>query len=57
MLSELLAVAPLRESSRARIDENLTFFEDAVGTCERILHTPIPLPYTRECGLGSGVEG
>eukprot|EP00887_Chlorella_sp_A99_P008252 scaffold12.g8252.t1 len=47
VLSELLAVAPLRESNRSRIDENLTFFEDAVGTCERILRTPIPLSYTR----------
>eukprot|EP00887_Chlorella_sp_A99_P008254 scaffold12.g8254.t1 len=47
VLSELLAMAPLRESNRSRIDQNLTFFEDAVGTCERILRTPIPLSYTR----------
>lgn len=26
-----------------RLDENLTFFEGCVGTCERILRTPIPL--------------
>ncbi len=31
------------------MDENLTFFLDAVGACERILKTPIPLSYTR-CG-------
>ena len=24
-----------------------TFFEDAMGSCERILRTPIPLSYTR----------
>ena len=29
------------------MDENLTFFADAVGACERILKTPIPLSYTR----------
>lgn len=28
---------------RRRLDENLTFFEGCVGTCERILRTPIPL--------------
>ncbi len=30
-----------------RMDESLTFFTDAVGACERILRTPIPLSYTR----------
>lgn len=30
-----------------RMDENLTFFADSVGACERILKTPIPLSYTR----------
>jgi predicted membrane chloride channel (bestrophin family) len=47
VLTELGAAAPLRESHRIRLDENLTWFEDAVGTCERILQTPIPLSYTR----------
>ena len=47
VLTELGAAAPLRESHRIRFDENLTYFEDAVGTCERILTTPIPLSYTR----------
>ena len=47
VLTELAAKAPLRESHRIRLDENLTYFEDAVGTCERILRTPIPLSYTR----------
>ncbi|KAL4514753.1 hypothetical protein Ndes2526B_g03917 [Nannochloris sp. 'desiccata'] len=47
VLTELAATAPLRESHRIRMDENFTYFEDAVGTCERILRTPIPLSYTR----------
>ncbi|PRW56885.1 UPF0187 chloroplastic [Chlorella sorokiniana] len=29
------------------MDGNLTALEDALGTCERILRTPIPLGYTR----------
>jgi ion channel-forming bestrophin family protein len=47
VLTELCAAADLRESHRVRVDENLTFLEDAVGSCERILRTPIPLSYTR----------
>jgi predicted membrane chloride channel (bestrophin family) len=47
VLTELGAAAPLRESHRIRLDENLTWFEDCVGTCERIIRTPIPLSYTR----------
>lgn len=47
VLTELGAAAPLRESHRIRLDENLTYFEDAVGCCERIIKTPIPLSYTR----------
>ena len=31
----------------SRMDENLSFFADAVGACERILRTPIPLSWTR----------
>eukprot|EP00889_Picochlorum_renovo_P001639 jgi/Picre1/28669/NNA_004069.t1 len=34
ILTELGAAAPLRESHRIRLDENLTYFEDAVGSCE-----------------------
>ncbi|KIY95166.1 hypothetical protein MNEG_12797 [Monoraphidium neglectum] len=29
------------------MDGNLTAFEDILGTCERLLRTPIPLSYTR----------
>lgn len=30
-----------------RIDENVRYFEDVVGACERIFRTPIPVAYTR----------
>ena len=30
------------------MDLNLSSFADAVGLCERILRTPIPLSYTRQ---------
>lgn len=35
------------QMGRVRMDENVTFFSDAVGACERILKSPIPLSYTR----------
>ena len=47
VLTELGAAAPLRESHRIRLDENLTYFEDSVGICARLLANPIPLAYTR----------
>jgi len=47
VLTELAARAPLLDAHRIRLDENLTFFEDAVGACERLLRTPIPVSYTR----------
>ncbi|KAK9838098.1 hypothetical protein WJX81_001298 [Elliptochloris bilobata] len=47
VMSQLVAAASLRETQATRMDENLTFFADSVGACERILKTPIPLSYTR----------
>lgn len=47
VLSEVVAQAEISQLERLRMDENLTFFADAVGACERILKTPIPLSYTR----------
>jgi predicted membrane chloride channel (bestrophin family) len=29
------------------VDEDLKFMEDAIGGCERLFRTPIPLSYTR----------
>jgi predicted membrane chloride channel (bestrophin family) len=46
-MAEVVRVARPNELCRMRMDDNLTFFEDAMGSCERILRTPIPLSYTR----------
>ncbi|KAI3427099.1 hypothetical protein D9Q98_007038 [Chlorella vulgaris] len=47
VMAEVVRVARPNELCRMRMDDNLTFFEDAMGSCERILRTPIPLSYTR----------
>ncbi|KAL4425568.1 hypothetical protein ABPG75_009584 [Micractinium tetrahymenae] len=57
MLSSLVAEAAAaaqqqqpegrRGCLQLQMDANLTAMEDALGTCERILRTPIPLAYTR----------
>ncbi|KAI7842508.1 hypothetical protein COHA_003862 [Chlorella ohadii] len=47
VMAETIRAARPHELARMRMDDNLTFFEDAMGSCERILRTPIPLSYTR----------
>ena len=47
MLSELVASTCFSSPVRYRMEQNLTFFHDCHGKCERILGTPIPLSYTR----------
>ena len=47
VLSTIVGRAALAPPLAQRMDENLTAFEDCLGTCERILKTPIPLSYTR----------
>lgn len=41
--AEVIKQSKVDSVTRARMDDNLTFFEDAMGSCERILRTPIPL--------------
>lgn len=36
-MAEAIRAARPHELARMRMDENLTFFEDAMGSCERIL--------------------
>ncbi|PSC75458.1 UPF0187 chloroplastic [Micractinium conductrix] len=43
MMAEIVRTARPPELCRMRMDENLSFFEDAMGSMERILRTPIPL--------------
>ena len=47
ILSELVESSCIVSPERFRMDQNITFFMDAQGACERILKTPIPLSYTR----------
>ena len=47
ILSELVESSCIVSPERFRMDQNITFFMDAQGVCERILKTPIPLSYTR----------
>ena len=58
-MSRLVARAQLPPSVSLALDRNLTAFADCVGTCERILKTPIPLSYTRCGGLPgpAGLQG
>lgn len=46
-LAEVVERAHVSSEERLRIDQNLTYFADMLGACERILRTPIPLSYTR----------
>lgn len=47
ILSGLVESSCIVSPERFRMDQNITFFMDAQGSCERILKTPIPLSYTR----------
>jgi len=47
VLSAAITAADVADMARLRMDENLTFFEDTLGKCERILKSPIPLSWTR----------
>lgn len=46
-MAETIRVARPHELARMRMDDNLTFFEDAMGSCERILR----------CALGGARGG
>ncbi|CAL5220646.1 g2691 [Coccomyxa viridis] len=47
IMTEVVWQADLMEGQCMRLDETLSFFEEQIGTCERLLKTPIPLSYTR----------
>ena len=48
VLAEIVRAAELNDSEVFLMEANLSFFMDAVGGCERIFKTPIPLSYSRE---------
>lgn len=47
VLTEIINKGEMSDCQRQRLDENLTFLEDAAGSCLRILKVPIPVGYTR----------
>jgi hypothetical protein len=50
VLSEIVRNAKMDVAPTKVMDMNITSFEDALGGCERILKTPVPLSYTRHTG-------
>lgn len=56
-MAETVRAARPHELARMRMDENLTFFEDAMGSMERILRTPIPLRWGGGGCSGCAREG
>lgn len=47
MLSELTRQLDINQFQALQMQENVQFFYDALGGCERLLRTPIPVSYTR----------
>ncbi len=47
VMSEAVRAARMSDICMHRMDDNLSYFQDVVGACIRILQTPIPLSYTR----------
>lgn len=51
-IGQLLAAADMRIESKTHMDESIRVLQEAAGSCEKIITTPIPLSYTR-CGPGA----
>jgi len=47
VIAEVVRRAEISEMRTTAMDENITFFHDVLGKCERIFKTPIPQSYTR----------
>lgn len=48
VLANIINNSDLTQQQVFLMDKNLTYFADAIGACERILTTPIPLSWTRK---------
>eukprot|EP00878_Enallax_costatus_P039468 GHUV01045215.1.p1 GENE.GHUV01045215.1~~GHUV01045215.1.p1 ORF type:complete len:129 (-),score=17.97 GHUV01045215.1:211-597(-) len=46
-MGQLLAVSNMRIESKTHMDESVRVLQEALGSCEKILTTPIPISYTR----------
>eukprot|EP00878_Enallax_costatus_P025175 GHUV01026908.1.p1 GENE.GHUV01026908.1~~GHUV01026908.1.p1 ORF type:complete len:418 (+),score=116.02 GHUV01026908.1:150-1403(+) len=49
-MGQLLAVSNMRIESKTHMDESVRVLQEALGSCEKILTTPIPISYTRHTG-------
>ena len=47
VLTQIVHSMPAAEGQKLALDATLTKFQKAVGTCERMVKTPIPRSYTR----------
>eukprot|EP00238_Polyblepharides_amylifera_P014645 CAMPEP_0196600200 /NCGR_PEP_ID=MMETSP1081-20130531/95261_1 /TAXON_ID=36882 /ORGANISM="Pyramimonas amylifera, Strain CCMP720" /LENGTH=434 /DNA_ID=CAMNT_0041926019 /DNA_START=40 /DNA_END=1344 /DNA_ORIENTATION=- len=47
IMSEIVIQAEMDPMRTTQMDENITSFEDALGKCERIWKTPVPISYSR----------
>lgn len=52
-IGQLLAAADMRIESKTHMDESIRVLQEAAGSCEKIITTPIPLSYTRCGGPGA----
>lgn len=46
-VGQLLAASDMRIESKTHMDESVRVLQEAAGSCEKIITTPIPLSYTR----------
>lgn len=47
MISQIIQSVPMSSIHQYQMSQNLTFFQDVLGGCERLLRAPIPVSYTR----------
>jgi len=47
MISRIVWNSGIDEGEKIELQNDMTVFEDIIGSCERIYTTPIPLSYTR----------
>jgi predicted membrane chloride channel (bestrophin family) len=45
-----MAVSDMRIESKTHMDESVRVLQESLGSCEKILTTPIPISYTRHTG-------
>jgi predicted membrane chloride channel (bestrophin family) len=46
-IGQLLSVSDMGIESKTHMDESVRVLQEAAGSCEKIITTPIPLSYTR----------